>query len=290
MRGFRSGACALLFAAVAALAAQPEEPFPPKGSYNDSVHRYFPDLDSRLNAVRYGRWRALQIAWNSGINPELDRRYSSYLLGLLAGPPRFPPEAERVAPRLAREAIPVFRALRWAQVLETQTLDVLGSPDANPRLSAQRLQRVLDLYRRERWALSEPDQPAAPVQVFQLAPISAHILLSGTRLFALAIEDLVASDFGAQRWKVKSTVQEFDRSYTTERPVEQASYRVSAPSFAGAYPLLAEHLDRITRFRTEIFNALVSGSESIEARRLRDTRTREVAARYRLPVEGIGER
>ena len=63
----------------AGAAAQPEEPFRPKGSYNNSLHRFHPDLDARLNAVRYGRWRALQIAWRSGINQKLDREFSGYL-------------------------------------------------------------------------------------------------------------------------------------------------------------------------------------------------------------------
>src|SRR5262249_30670095 len=49
----------LLFAA-AAFGALPEERFPPKGSWNNSVHRFFPDLDARANAVRYGRWRAVE--------------------------------------------------------------------------------------------------------------------------------------------------------------------------------------------------------------------------------------
>ena len=49
----------LLLLAAAAGAGRPEEPFRPKGYYNNSVHRFHPDLEGRLNAVRYGRWRAL---------------------------------------------------------------------------------------------------------------------------------------------------------------------------------------------------------------------------------------
>src|SRR5688572_6179465 len=80
-----------------------QEPFRPRGRHNNSVHRFFPDLDSRLNAVRYGRWRALEIAWKVGITPKLDSEFSTFLLTLLRDPPRFPPEPELVAPRFARE-------------------------------------------------------------------------------------------------------------------------------------------------------------------------------------------
>lgn len=287
----RPGWIALLFFLLAASAAarQAEEPFRPKGAYNSSVHRFFPDLDARLNAVRYARWRALEIAWASGINRQLDQEFSSYLLALIADPPRFAPEANLVASRLAREAAPVFRALRWGQVLEQQVLDVLGSSDADPRLSSARLQRVLDLYRRERWALAEPPEPAAAVQAQRLAPVSARILLSGTRLFAVAAEDLAASDFGQQRWRVKKTVEEFDRTYASERPPEESTYRVSAPTLTTAYPSLSRHLDRLAQFRAEIFEALIPGGETPAARRLRDGRVREVARRYGLPLESIGD-
>ncbi len=271
-----------------AAALGPEEPFPPKGAYNNSVHRFFPDLDARFNAVRYGRWRALQIAWTSGINQDLDQKFSTYLTGLVTDPPRFAPEADRVAPRLAREAGPLFRALRWGQGLEHQLEDVLASPDASSRLSQERLQRVLDLYRRERWALSEPDEEVPPGEARSLAPLSARILLSGTRLFAVAAEDLVASDFGQQRWRVKRTVADFDHSYTAERPPEESTYRVSAPTVAAAYPGITNTLDRLVRFRVEIFEALIPGSQTPQARRLRDERLRNVARRYGLPVAGIG--
>ena len=103
----------LLFLAAAAAGSLPEERFPPKGSWTNSAHRFFPDLDARMNAVRYGRWKAVEIAWVSGINGRLDQKFSAYLLALLADPPRFAPEADRVAPRFAREAIPIFRALHW---------------------------------------------------------------------------------------------------------------------------------------------------------------------------------
>src|SRR5262244_2369490 len=94
--------CLLLLLAAGSAAGQPEEPFRPKGIYNNSAHRFHPDLDARLNAVRYGRWRALQIAWSSGINQALDREFSDYLRGVLSDPPRFAPEGDRVAPGPAR--------------------------------------------------------------------------------------------------------------------------------------------------------------------------------------------
>jgi hypothetical protein len=289
MRGAALALCALLGAGAAA-GAEPDEPFPAKGGYNGSVHRFFPDLDARLNAVRYGRWRALEIAWTSGINPTLDREYSSYLEALLADPPRFPPEAERVAPIFAREAIPVFRAIRWGQVLEQQVLDVLASSDATPSLIGTRLTRVLDLYRRERWAISEPDEPATPSEAARLAPFSARILISGTRLLVVAAEDLVASDFGEQRWRVRRTVSEFDSSFTRDRPRESSTFPAAAPTVSSRYPVIGQYLDRLARFRAEVFDALAPGGHSSDVRQARNDRVRQVARRYRLPEEGIGGR
>ena len=281
--------CAVVIAAPWA-SARAQEPLPPRGRHNHAVHRFFPDLDSRLNAVRYGRWRAVEIAWSVGINPALDRAFSSYLLTLLAEPPRFPPEAELVSPRFAREAMPVFRALRWGQVLEQQVSDALASADATPALTSARLERAVDVYRRERWALSEPTEPAAsPAEALALAPQSARILLSGTRLFVLAAEAVAAADFGQQRWKVKDTIAEFDSSLARDRALEGATYRVSAPTVAERYPDAAAHLDRLARFRAEVYGALVTGGATRDARRERDSRLRVVARRYGLPVEGIGE-
>jgi hypothetical protein len=274
----------------AAAAPLSEEPFPPKGYYINSVHRFFPDLDSRLNAVRYGRWRAIEIAWAFGINTRLDRDFSSYLLTLLENPPRFAPEADRVAPRFAREAVPVFRTLRWGQVFEQGVLDVLASSDATPRIDEERLRRLHSLYRREPWALSEPPDEVAPVRAMQAAPVSARILLAGTRLFALAAEDLAASDFGQQRWRVKKTVEEFDHSFAVERSPEQSTYRLSAPTLTSHYAAIAESLDRLARFRGELFEALVAGGDTRQARRSRDERVKELARRWGIPVEGIGGR
>jgi hypothetical protein len=275
----------LLFAAPAT--GQPEEPFRPKGSYNNSVHRFHPDLDARLNAVRYGRWRALQIAWTSGINQRLDQEFAKFLRGLLAHPPRFAPEADRVAPGPARDAAPIFRALRWGQTLEQQVLDILASADANARLSSERIDRVLGLYRRERYALSEPESPASTAELLDLAPVSSRILASGTRLFALAAAGLASSDFAEQRWKVRKIITEFDPSSAPVTPAE-ALYDAAAPAVASAYPSTTACLDRLARFRAEVFEALIPGSVTPEAVRRRDESLRAVARRYGLSAEGIG--
>ena len=279
--------CAVAIGAVPTV-QQAQEPLRPRGRYNNSVHRFFPDLDSRLNAVRYGRWRALEIAWTVGINPGLDREFSDFLLQLLADPPRFPPEAEFVAPRFAREAAPVFHALHWGQVLEEQVGDVLASADASSTLTAARLERVVEAYRRERWALSEPRVAAPPPHALQLAPQSARILLSGTRLFVRAGEALAASDFGQQRWKVRDTIEEFDSSLTREKPLEESTQRVSAPTVTERYPAVGAHLDRVTRFRLEVYGALEGGGAKPAARRERDARLREVARRYGISPGRIG--
>ena len=283
--GIVAGALLLL---PAFASAQPEEPFRPKGAYNNAVHRFHPDLDERLNAVRYGRWRALQIAWSSGINPALDREFSEYLRKMLADPPRFAPEADRVAPGPAREAVPIFRALRWGEMLEQQFLDILASADATPTVTAARIEKALDLYQREPWALSEPSEEAPPSESLSLAPISTRILASGTKLFVLAAQDLVTSDFAEQRWKVRKTVMDFDPSQGPAEPGE-ASYSSAGPAVGAAYPLMAARLDRLIRFRVEVFDALVPGGATREAAHVRNERLRAVARRYGLPVKGIGE-
>jgi len=242
-----------------------------------------------LNAVRYGRWRALQIAWNSGINPKLDRDFSDYLRRLLADPPRFAPEADRVAPGPARGAAPIFRALRWGQTLEQQLLDILASADAGPAVSVERMDRALRLYRREAYALSEPAEEAPPTAVLELAPISSRILASGTKLFVLASADLASSDFSEQRWKVRKTVKDFDPSAAETTPNE-ALFATSAPAVASSYPSMTACLDRLARFRLEVFGALIPGGASVEAVRQRDENLRNVARRYRLPVSDIGRR
>jgi hypothetical protein len=47
-------------------------------------------------------------------------------------------------------------------------------------------------------------------------------------------------------------------------------------------------LDRVTRFRLEVYGALEGGGATPEARRRRDEKLREVAKRYGLSVGGIG--
>ena len=311
-------ACALLLPLLAGgSAAGTEQPFRPRGFHNDSVHRYFPDLNSRFNAVRYGRWRALEIAWTVGITPDLDREFSSYLLSLLGDPPRYPPEPNLVAPRFARGARPVFKALVWGQMLEQQLTDALASPDATPELTQQRLARALAAYQREPSALRDPDPggggaPAAgPVLVSEaarVAPVSARILTSGTALFIRSAESLAGTNFGEQRWRVMDTIALFDRGFAGEfgqapspapQPPETGSedaaalrpvsYRTSAPVVVAISPVLADQLDRLSRFRAEVFEALLSGGVSPEARRQRDTTLRELVRRYGLAAEGIGE-
>jgi hypothetical protein len=290
MRRAGPGACLSFLLLLAAPATgQPDEPFRPKGSYNNSVHRFHPDLDARLNAVRYGRWRALQIAWTSGINQRLDQEFANFLRGLLADPPRFAPEADRVAPGPARDAAPIFRALRWGQTLEQQILDILASADASAGLSSQRIDRVLRLYRREPYALSEPPGPASTAELLDLAPVSSRILASGTKLFALAADGLASSDFAEQRWKVRKIITEFDPSSAPVTPAE-ALYDAAAPAVASAYPSTTACLDRLARFRAEVFEALIPGGATSEAVRRRNERLRAVARRYGLSAEGIGAR
>jgi hypothetical protein len=311
-------ACALFFQLLAGGAATGTgQPFRPRGYHNDSVHRYFPDLNSRFNAVRYGRWRALEIAWTVGINPDLDREFSSYLLSLLADPPRYPPEPNLVAPRFARGARPVFDALAWGQMLEQQLTDTLAAPDATAELTGQRLARALAAYERERHALRDPDPggesetAGATVLVSEAAraaPVSARILTSGTALFIRSAEALAGANFGEQRWRVMDTIALFDRTFAggfgqmrspEPAPRESApedaaalrpvSYRTSAPAVMAISPVLADRLDRLSRFRAEVFETLVPGGVSPDARRQRDADLRELARRYGLPEEGIGE-
>jgi len=292
MKRHAAGVALLLVAAAGELVGRSrrEEPFPPKGGYTNSLHRNFPDLDARLNAVRYGRWRAIEIGWISGIDTRLDERFSSYLRKLVTDPPRYAPEADRVAPRFAREAPPVFRTLRWGQTFEQQVIDILASPDATREVTADRLQRAFELYRREVWAPTEPGDVRSPTELFDAAPVSGRILAAGTRLFALAAEDLAASDFGEQRWKVRRTVQEFDATYAAEAPPVPSVYRSSAPTLGTMYPNIAEALDRIARFRVEVFSAFLGGGDSLEARRARAARLTDVALRWRIPATAIDAR
>jgi hypothetical protein len=217
-----SGTC--LAAAAAALclvarveAGQPEDPFPPKGEYTDSVHRFFPDLDARLNAVRYGRWRALEIAWDSGIDAATDQEFSSYYLRLIRQPPRFDPGL-RAAPLRAR-GHPSLPRPAVGRVFEAQVPDILAFPDSTPALAEQRTNRLLAIYRRERSAVLMPQAEAASSPAIAAAPASALMLLAGTRFFALAAEDLAASDFGQQRRRFRKTLDAYDFAPADTVPV-----------------------------------------------------------------------
>ncbi len=289
MRRAGVGTCLpLLFLIAAGASGQPEEPFRPKGVYNNSVHRFHPDLDARLNVVRFARWRTLEIAWTSGVTDKLDREISAYTASLMKRPPRFPPEADRVAPLLAREAVPIFRALRWGQTLEQQLLDVLASPDAEKRLSAARLERALLLHRRERWALSEPAEPSPGGASGAAAAWRIEAL--GMRLCVRAAADLTTPDFAQQRWLVKQTIADFDRTYEGDHPAGETTYAAAAPAVAEAFPGIAQALDRVGQLRRDVLEALIPGGATLQARRQRDDRLRGVARRYGLPAEGIGER
>jgi hypothetical protein len=291
MSRFRLAASAAALCLVVGLAeAQPEEPFPPKGDYKNSVHRFFPDLDARLNIVRYGRWRAVEIAWVSGIDARGDSELSSYYLRLVADPPNFDPEAFRVAPRFSREARPLFRALHWSQVFEAQVLDILASPDSSPALTSQRMTRLLAIYHREPFAVRGAPSEPPPSPAVAAAPKSARLLIAGARLFGLAAEDLAASDFGQQRWKVKKTLDGYDFTPSDAGPLETASYRVTAPTLESRFPEIAACLDAIAQLRRELFDALVPGPAAPSARSQHDSRARDLARRWGLPAEGIGER
>jgi hypothetical protein len=284
-----AGAAALLLV-VGRAEGQPHEPFPPKGDYTNSVHRFFPDLDARLNAVRYGRWRALEIAWASGIDARADSELSSYYQRLVIEPPRFDPEAFRVAPRFSREASSIYGALHWGQVFEAQVLDILASPDSTPNVAGERLARLLAIYRHEPSSIHSPASEPPPSAAASAAPASARLLIAGTRLFALAAEGLAASDFGQQRWRVRNTLDGYDFVPAETIPLEAATYRITAPTVESRFPEIAGQLDAIAQLRRELFDALVLGPTTPAARSARDGRVRELARRWELPAEGIGER
>ena len=222
-----------------------------------AVHRFFPDLDQRENAVRYGRWNALESAWIHGVTPEADRRLAAGLRETIGRKPDFPPDPRLCAPILAREEPLLFGALVDAERFETAVTDALAATDASPETTSARVEKSLLRYRRSPFTLGAP--PEAPVDP-KLGELStARLLLAGDWLFAHAAEDLAASAFRDQRWKVKATVDRYDRD--VESPpgsVEAAWYRSYAPTFTAAYPGAAELFDRATRFRIEIFEALAA--------------------------------
>jgi hypothetical protein len=125
--------------------------------------------------------------------------------------------------------------------------------------------------------------------LLDLAPVSSRILASGTKLFALAVDGLASSGFAEQRWKVRKLVADFDPSSAPVSPGE-ALYAAAAPGVVTTYPSITECLDRLARFRAEVFQALIPGGETPDAVRRRDERLRAVAKRYGLPAEDIGGR
>ncbi|HEX7253592.1 MAG TPA: hypothetical protein VF376_11975 [Thermoanaerobaculia bacterium] len=187
-----------------------------------------------------------------------------------------------MAPRFAREAIPLFRALHWGQVFEAQVLDILASPDSTRELAEQRTNRLLAIYRREPSAILTPPVEDASSPAIAAAPASARMLLAGTRFFALAAEDLAASDFGQQRWRVKKTLNAYDFAPSEAVPVEATTYKASAPTVEKRFPQIADQLDRIALLRRELFGALVFRPTSPEERRERIRRVGALARRWGL--------
>lgn len=246
---------------------------PFQGLSSHSVHRFFPDLDRRENAVRYGRWRALENAWTGGVRKELDATLEDSLLHTIRRLPGFPPDARLCAPRFSREAPVAFGAILEADRLESETADALAATDSSGTNTKVRIERVLTAYRRSRHALSEPGSAAVDASLGDLR--TAKLLLEGDWLFARSAEDLFASNFREQRWKVRASVDRYDREI--EEPpdtIEASWYARFAPEFSGAYPLVAAALDRATRFRIDVFEALRSPSAPERRARLKTVESR----------------
>jgi hypothetical protein len=243
--------------------------FRPRGFYNNAVHRFFPDLDQRENGVRYARWNLLESAWRTGrpAQPAAER----FLLGHLDDLPRFPPAPELAAPRLAREAPPLFRSLVWIEIYERQVADALAAADATPAHTRMRIERATDDYRSEPWALT------APAFGGETAGIPApRAIEGGDWLSAAAAESFFGGDFSAQRWKIRALIDRFDTMIVhSTLAIPEGGYARLAPSFAEAYPGAAAILDRGILFRREILSAL-TGAEGAE----RAERARRVAKRY----------
>jgi hypothetical protein len=266
-----------LSAAVGCLTLR-NETFRPRGIYNNAVHRFFPDLDRRENAIRYGRWRALEVSWREGVSEPVDRRFAEKLLVEMQKLPDFPPDPRLAAPALAREAPRCYDALRNADLLEREVADILAAGDATPMRNRERIDRALNLYRRQPAALSSPPAPPPPETERLSTFATARLLLMGDWLFARADEDLTTSDYGEQRWKIRETVERYDRELTVPpASLRTAWYEEFAPGFTKAFPFVSDTLDRATRFRIEIFAALASPDGG---RRLRSVA--EVERRYGL--------
>jgi hypothetical protein len=240
---------------------------PFQGLSSNSVHRFFPDLDGRENAIRYGRWRSIESAWNRGISRERDATLTPMLLATIHRLPGFPPDARLCAPRFSREAPRAFGAIFEADRLEREIADALAATDSSPPNTKARIERSLTGYRRSPFALSEPvpAQLDATLGNFR----TAKLLLEGDWLFAQSAEDLALSNFREQRWRVKASADRYDSE--VEAPpdsVEISWYTRLAPDFTEAQPLVVAALDRATRFRIEVFQALSSPEDAVRRDRL----------------------
>ena len=242
--------------------------------HGNAVHRFFPDLDRRENAVRYGRWNALESAWIHGVTPEADRVLAEDLRETIRRLPDFPPDPRLCMPRIAREDPPLFGALVEADRFERGVADALAASDTTPETAESRIEKSLFRYRRSPFALEAP--PPAALDPKLGAFSTARLLLAGDWLFAHAAEDLAASGWRDQRWKVRETVDLYDRRIDAPPAELEASwYRAFAPTFSASYGPAAELFDRATRFRIEIFEAL----SAADAAARRD-RVRSVGRRY----------
>ncbi len=85
----------------AGASGQPEEPFRPKGSYDNSVHRFYPGPRRAPERRALRPLADLEIAWVSGVTEPPSTAASPPTRSFLPRTrPGFPPEADRVAPRL----------------------------------------------------------------------------------------------------------------------------------------------------------------------------------------------
>ncbi len=240
---------------------------PFQGLSSHSVHRFFPDLEERENAIRYGRWRALESAWTGGISADLDRRLEDSLLVAIHRLPSFPPDPTLCAPRFSREATRSFSAVLEADALEREVADALASTDASAAGTKTRIERSLAQYHRSRFALSEPDTASGDTSLGDLR--TAKLLLEGDWLFAQSAEDLEVSSFREQRWKVKASVDRYDQEIESPPDSIEASwYARYAAALSQAHPLVTAALDRATRFRIDVFRALAPRDPASRRERL----------------------
>jgi hypothetical protein len=250
--------------------------FPFSSLHAHAVHRFFPDLEQRENAVRYARWNALESAWRHGVTAERDRATAAAFRETIHRLPDFPPDPRLGAPLVARDLPGVFGALVAAERFEIDVADALAASDATPETNSSRVEKALARYRRSRFALASPPSREMDARLGEYA--TARMLLEGDWLFAHAAEDLAGSTWRDQRWRVRATVDRYDRD--VESPpasIEASWYRTFAPTFTKEYEPATELIDRATRFRIEVFAAL--GAADPAARR---TAAEAVARRYGL--------